>query len=202
MSKLSLRPDASLDSVEICWRASRDHALHLYGLQFAIRSGRATLLPPTRQFVTTPDNTSAVMAQLLSSHGLTPDTRLYREALFSALKPADVAGTFRLSANAAPSESVIDVYGAGYVILAESAGAGLAFAETPRPNWQETMELRTLRLGANTEGTLPDPHVEVEARLGDLLAQGAKVYPVESVTVEKAWYCTMPAGEVVVRVVP
>jgi hypothetical protein len=151
--------------------------------------------------VTTPDDTSVVLAQLLSSHGLTPETRLYREALFSALQPADADGAFRLSANPTPGESVIDVYGSGYVILAESAGAGLAFAETPRPNWQETMELRTLRRGANAADALPDPHVEVEVRLGDLLAQGAKVYPVESVTIEKAWYCTMPAGEVVVRLV-
>ncbi len=149
---------------------------------------------------TSPD-TRAVLDELLATHGLTPDTPLFREALFSALHPTDTPGLFRVRANAAPSESVIDVYGAGHLAQAESVGAGLAFAESARPNWQETMELRTLRLDASGGG-LPDPHVEVEVRLGDLLAQGALLYPVESVTVERAWYCTMPAGDVVVRIVP
>jgi hypothetical protein len=58
-----------------------------------------------------------------------------------------------------------------------------------------------MRLNTGASGGLPEPHVEVEVRLGDLLAQGALVYPVESVTVEKAWYCTMPAGDVIVRIV-
>lgn len=149
---------------------------------------------------TAPDS-RVVLEQLLATNGLTPDTRLYREAMFSALHPTETPGVFRLAANATPGESVIDVYTAGHLAQAESVGAGLAFAESARPNWQETMELRTLRLDAGGGG-LPDPHVEVEVRLGDLLAQGGQVYPVESVTVEKAWYCTMPAGDVLVRIVP
>ena len=52
-----------------------------------------------------------------------------------------------------------------------------------------------------SSGALPDPHVEVEVRLGDLLDQSAMVYPVESVTVERAWYCTMPERAVLVRIV-
>ncbi|AMW06115.1 hypothetical protein [Gemmatimonas phototrophica] len=148
---------------------------------------------------TSPDS-RVVLDQLLATNGLTSETRLYREALFSALHPTETPGLFRLAANASPAESVIDVYGAGHLVQAESTGAGLAFAESARPNWQETMELRTLRLDTS-HGALPDPHVEVEVQLGDLLAQGALVYPVESVTVEKAWYCTMPAGDVLVRLV-
>jgi hypothetical protein len=45
----------------------------------------------------------------------------------------------------------------------------------------------------------PANHVEVEIRLGDILEQGGLVYPVESVTVERAWYCTLPAGSIEVR---
>jgi hypothetical protein len=41
--------------------------------------------------------------------------------------------------------------------------------------------------------------VEVEVRLGDILRQGGLIYPVESVTVERVWYCTLPEGAVDVR---
>ena len=44
-------------------------------------------------------------------------------------------------------------------------------------------------------------HVEVEIRLSDILQQGGLVYPVESVTVERAWYCTLPEGSIEVRAV-
>ena len=57
------------------------------------------------------------------------------------------------------------------------------------------MELRAVRARA---GNHPD-RVEVEVRVGDLLEQGAIMYPVESVTVERAWYFTLPAGSVDVR---
>jgi hypothetical protein len=89
------------------------------------------------------------------------------------------------------------VYGAGYLVQAGAVGAGLAFAESASPNWQETMEMRTLR-GRQT----PEDRVEVEVRLGDALAQGGLLYPVESVTVERAWYVTLPTGSVDVRVMP
>ena len=39
----------------------------------------------------------------------------------------------------------------------------------------------------------------VEVPLGDVLAQGGLVYPVESVVTEKTWFMTLPQGEVAVR---
>jgi hypothetical protein len=105
---------------------------------------------------------------------------------------------YSLAANASPSESVIDVYGPGYVVQAEQVGAGLAFAESASPDWQETMELRTLRASPDTVRSSRD-RVEVEVRLTDILRQGGLIYPVESVTVERAWYCTLPDGKVDVR---
>jgi hypothetical protein len=144
------------------------------------------------------DATQAALDKLLEEHGLAADTRLYREATPEALIPTDTPGVFRLRANAAPSESVVDVYGQGYIVQAEEIGPGLAFAETPRPNWQETMEMRTMKShGAGASTALPP--VEVEVRLEDILRQGGLVYPVESVTVERAWYCTLPAEAVDVR---
>lgn len=142
--------------------------------------------------------TQAVLTRLLEEHKLTGHTRLYREAERQALSATGAPGVFRLAANPRPSESVVDVYGPGYVVQAEQMGAGLAFAESARPNWQETMELRAMRAGG---GTLPPSmeHVEVMVTLAELLAQGGLLYPVESVTVERAWYVTLPEGGIEVR---
>lgn len=143
----------------------------------------------------------AALNRLLADSGLTRDSSLFREVLFSALTPSDKPGLFRIAANASPSESVVDVYGQGYTVQAEQVGPGLAFAESARPNWQETMELRAMRL--DHSGHLPpDPHVEVEVTVDEILEQGGLVYPVESVSVERAWYCTLPSGHVEVRVMP
>lgn len=141
----------------------------------------------------------AALDQLLQTHGLSDTTRLFRETMRDALKPAGPPGFFKLAANTSPSESVVDVYGQGHLVQAESVGAGLAFAESDQPNWQETMEMRALQATTTSRAALQANHVEVEVVLGDILRQGGLVYPVESVTVEKVWYCTLPAGEVTVR---
>jgi hypothetical protein len=142
--------------------------------------------------------TQARVARILEEFGLTGDTRLYREATRSSLTSTDTPGIYSLTANAFPSESVIDVYGPGYVVQADRVGPGLAFAESATPNWQETMELRTLRAEKDALAEAQD-RVEVEVRLGDILQQGGLIYPVESVTVERAWYFTLPLGSVDVR---
>jgi hypothetical protein len=109
--------------------------------------------------------------------------------------PTETPSVFRLAANPSPSESVIDVYGQGYLTQAEQVGPGLAFAQSSRPNWQETMEMRAIRQG---KGASSD-RVEVCARLGDLLDQGGLIYPVESVSVERVWYFTLPGTSVTVQ---
>lgn len=134
-----------------------------------------------------------ILDKLLSEHGLGADTRLFREAEPAALTKAGRPGVFRLAANPKPSESVVDVYHQGHLVQAEQVGPGLAFADSSAPNWQETMELRAMKSGAAMG------RVEVAVRLGDVLDQGGLLYPVESVTVERAWYCTLPAGSVEVR---
>jgi hypothetical protein len=142
--------------------------------------------------------TRATLSRLLEEHNLDGDARLFREAMRESLIPTGQPGVYSLAANASPSESVIDVYGPGYVVQAEQVGAGLAFAESASPDWQETMELRTLRASPDTVRSSRD-RVEVEVRLTDILRQGGLIYPVESVTVERAWYCTLPDGKVDVR---
>jgi hypothetical protein len=145
--------------------------------------------------------TQAVLSQLLDEHQLTGETRFYREAERASLIATPTPGVYHLAANAHPSEAVIDVYGAGYLVQAELVGPGLAFAETATPNWQETMERRALRQGAERFGVGGKDRVEVEVRLADLLLQGGRMYPVESVAVERVWYFTLPAGGVDARVV-
>jgi hypothetical protein len=142
------------------------------------------------------EGTQAALDKVLTQFSLGHDTRLYREAPRDALQPTAMPGVYRLTANPQPSESVVDVYGNGYVMQAEEAGPGLAFAESPSPNWQETVEMRAVRSGHHpAAGDL----VEVEVRLGDVLRQGGLIYPVESVSVERAWYITLPADSVDVR---
>lgn len=143
-------------------------------------------------------NVSPDVLRILAENHLAPDTRLYREAVFRDLVPTGAADVFLLHAKSEPLESVVDVYGAGHIVQAESVGKGLAFAQTPTPNWQETMELRAMK---GLTSAHPEARVEVEVVLADVLAQGGRLYPVESVTVEKAWYCTLPIGSIEVRIV-
>ena len=143
----------------------------------------------------------SILSRLLEEHGLTGDSRLFREAERSSLSATDTPGSYRLAANASPSESVIDVYGPGYLVQAEQVGPGLAFAQSASPNWQETMEMRTLRAAGNARQTESGDHVAVEVRLEDILSQGGLMYPVESVMVERAWYFTLPQGSIEVHAV-
>ena len=144
------------------------------------------------------ESTEKTLQKLMNENRLFAETPLYREAMRDSLTPTGKPGVFSLQANPKPSEAVVDVYGQGYVVQAEQVGPGLAFAESDTPNWQETMEFRTMRATRTSKAKMAD-HVEVEIRLGEILNQGGLVYPVESVTVEKAWYCTLPAGSIEVR---
>jgi hypothetical protein len=143
--------------------------------------------------------TQAALDRLLKEYALGGDTRLYREAMRESLTPTDAPGVYRLAANASPSESVVDVYGNGYLMQAESVGPGLAFAESARPDWQETMEMRAMKAGRAKLGVPSEDKIEVEIRLDDVLRQGGLIYPVESVSVERVWYCTLPAESIDVR---
>jgi hypothetical protein len=145
------------------------------------------------------ESTKKALDKLLLEHRLFAETPLYREAMRDTLTPTGTPGVFRLQANSAPSESVVDVYGNGYVVQAEQVGPGLAFAESDQPNWQETMEMRAMKMTKTSRAASSANHVEVEIRLGDILKQGGLLYPVESVTVERAWYCTLPEGFVDVK---
>jgi len=142
--------------------------------------------------------TQAALDKLLEEHGLASDTRLFREVTPEALVATDTPGVFRIHANRSPSESVVDVYGQGHLVQADQVGPGLAFAESASPNWQETVEMRSLK-ASGPGGGMSLPPIEVEVQLKDILEQGGLVYPVESVTVERVWYCTLPEDGIDVR---
>lgn len=145
------------------------------------------------------DAARSILAKLLEEHGLTDESLLFRVAEPKSLAPTGTPGNYRLSANANPTESVIDIYGAGYLVQAEQVGPGLAFAESPTLDWQESVELRSLRkLDAEIQSGVADA-VKVEVLLKDILSQGGLMYPVESVEVERAWYFTLPQGSIEVR---
>jgi hypothetical protein len=125
------------------------------------------------------ENESAAhkVEEILRDHGLSRDSMLYRESLETFVERND-AGHETVTANADPSEAVVNVYEGGHVSLAAQIGAGLAFTERRDNQWRE-------------EG-----RVTVAVRLGDVLDQGGLLYPVESVITEPVWYVTLPAGRV------
>ena len=138
----------------------------------------------------------SVLSKLLEEHGLSGESRLFREAERDSLVSTDNPRSYRLAANPTPSESVIDVYGPGYVVQAEQVGPGLAFAEAPSRDWQDSVVLRAVR---EADVTPLGNRVKVEVRIADILSQGGLVYPVESVEVERAWYFTLPTGSIEVH---
>ena len=121
------------------------------------------------------------VAEQVAALGLSPESRFYRHTRPEHLEPLDEPGTYRISANPDPSEAVVDVYAGGHTTLAVHMGPGLAFAEAPENEWRES------------------GRACVELRLRDVLDQGGRVYPVESVVTERVWYFTLPEGGVRVR---
>ena len=119
--------------------------------------------------------------KLMSQHGLSGDTLLYRATLPEFLSTDEATDTVRVTANSDAPEAVIDVYGNGHVSGASQVGPGLAFTETQDNEW------------------LAEDRRNVCARLQDVLDQGGLIYPVESVITDKAWYATLPSGTIRVR---
>ena len=90
---------------------------------------------------------------------------------------------YRLAARWADGRSddtVVDLYAGGHIGLAAQIGAGLAFAESAN-DWEEPERTR------------------VELVLQDVLDQGGRLYPVESVVTQRVWYFTLPKQTVRVR---
>ena len=126
------------------------------------------------------DDARAKVSELMESHGFTGETCFYRYTLPEFLEPLQEPGTYLISANTDPSEAVVDLYAGGHIGLAAQVGAGLAFAESAN-DWEEPGRTR------------------VELVLQDVLDQGGRLYPVESVVTQRVWYFTLPKQTVRVR---
>ena len=123
----------------------------------------------------------ATIGEVMETNGFTGESRFYRYTLPEFLEPLQESGTFRISANPDPSEAVIDVYRGGHIGLAAQIGSGLAFAESAENDWEEAGRTR------------------VAIRLQDVLDQGGRIYPVESIITTRVWYFTLPEGGALVR---
>ena len=131
--------------------------------------------------MTSTDIIQKKIEETLQSNGLTSETRLYRYTLPEFIEENE-AGELVLSANDDPSEAIVDVYEGGHGSLASHVGPGLAFAQSKENEWTA------------------DDRTAVEVRLQDVLEQGGRIYPVESVITERVWYFTLPSGSVRVKV--
>jgi hypothetical protein len=118
------------------------------------------------------------LRQVLEESGFTSDTILFRESLEDFLSQDPDTGAWTIAANPDPSEAVVNVYEGGATSLAAQIGPGLAFTTTSDSQWSE------------------DGRTTVAVRLGDVLKQGGRIYPVLSVITEPVFYLTLPAGRV------
>jgi hypothetical protein len=114
----------------------------------------------------------------MREHALTPNTLLYRHTLpeFLDFDPA-TATSGRVSAAPNAGEALVDIYGQGHVVVAAHVGPGLALAPDAS-EWES-----------------PDRHL-IGVRLGDVIDQGGRLYPVESVITSTVWFASLPAGSV------
>ena len=122
--------------------------------------------------------THPALTELMAENGFTAETRFRRYTLPEFLTPAGEDGRLELSANPDPSEGVVDVYEGGHSVLAVNVGPGLAFTRSEAEDWGG------------------DDRVLVELRLQDVLDQGGRIYPVDTVITEPVWYFTLPSGSV------
>ena len=64
--------------------------------------------------------TQEALDALLQSNGFTAESRFYRSTLPEFMSPGAEADALRLSANADSPEAVVDVYGSGHLVVAQS----------------------------------------------------------------------------------
>ena len=118
------------------------------------------------------------LQEVLKESGFSADTLLFRETLGDFLSQDPETGAWTITANPDPSEAVVNVYEGGATSLASQIGPGLAFTTSSDSQWSG------------------DDRSTVAVRLGDVLDQGGRIYPVLSVITEPVFYLTLPAGRV------
>ena len=123
------------------------------------------------------------LTKFMQENDLTPDSKLYRYTSKDYLKEVD--NMFFIEAKSNPLDMVIDNYhGSSHVFISSNIGQGLSFLTAKEDEYE------------NSE------RVCVELDLKNVLNQGGFVYAVTSLPAYlKAFFCTLPEGEVKVKVV-
>jgi hypothetical protein len=118
------------------------------------------------------------VTEQVASLGLTEESLFFRHTRPEFLEPLEEPGTYRISANADPSEAVIDVYAGAHTTLALHLGPGLAFAESPESEWRERAHLcRTAAPGRARPGRTGVPRRVRHHRAGLVLHAAGRWSP-------------------------
>ena len=123
------------------------------------------------------------LTKFMHENDLTPDSKLYRYTSKSHIKENN--NMLFLKAKSEPLDMVIDNYhGSSHVFISSDIGQGLSFLTAKEDEYDSS------------------GRVCVELDLKDVLNQGGLVYAVTSLPAYlKAFFCTLPEGEVKVTVV-
>jgi hypothetical protein len=124
-----------------------------------------------------------ILDTFMKENNLTPESKLVRYTSKTYLK--ELSGEYFLEAKKEPQEMIIDRYhGYWEVFLASEIGQGIS-----------------LLSNREVEYNISD-RVCVEMRLKDVLDQGGLIYNVTSLPAYiKAYFCTLPEGNVKVNIV-
>ena len=124
-----------------------------------------------------------ILTTFMKDNNLTSESILYRYTSKGHLKEVD--GQLYIESKQDPIEMVVDRYhGFWEVFIASEIGQGLSFLSNREEEYEST------------------DRVCVEIKLKDVLDQGGLIYTVTSLPAYiKAFFCTLPEGEVKVEII-
>ena len=124
---------------------------------------------------------SDLLAEFLESEGISKESQFYRYTLPEYLR-VDADGKYFVSANPEATEMIEDIYGNGHSMMAKFLGQGLAFTTEVEEEFKN------------------DDHILISVKMENILDQEGLIYPdVSSYTDSKAYFITIPKGEIEVQ---
>ena len=121
------------------------------------------------------------LAEFLESEGISKESQFYRYTLPEYLR-VDADGKYFVSANPEATEMIEDIYGNGHSMMAKFLGQGLAFTTEVEEEFKN------------------DDHILISVKMENILDQEGLIYPdVSSYTDSKAYFITIPKGEIEVQ---
>jgi hypothetical protein len=125
----------------------------------------------------------AMLTRFMNENDLSQESKLFRYTSKDYLNEID--GKYYIEAKTEPLDMVIDNYqGSSHVFISSDIGQGLSFLTAKEDEYQSS------------------DRICVELNLKDVLDQGGLIYEVTSLPAYlKAFFCTLPEGNVKVTVV-